>query len=308
MAFPRFFSPSACAEDFYTGRTMPYAAFDRLTATPVTVAGGTLNIGFAPGSFTLPHERILAWLTKSAEAVATYYGRFPVPEARILIVPTAGAGVRGGQAFGYRGPAIRLMVGRDSTEADLKDDWKAVHEMVHLALPDVPEDNLWLAEGLAVYVESIARVQAGDLTAEKIWSDFVGQMPRGLPESGDSGLDETHTWGRIYWGGAIFYLLADIEYRKRSGNKTGLQQAMRGVVAAGGTHDQDWPVRKILATADTAAGFPVMTELYEKMRATPMDPDLALLWRQLGINAAGSHVTFDDSAPLAAIRRAITAR
>jgi hypothetical protein len=35
----------------------------------------------------------------------------------------------------------------------------AVHEMTHLALPDVEEQHLWLAEGIAVYVEPIARAK-----------------------------------------------------------------------------------------------------------------------------------------------------
>jgi hypothetical protein len=38
-----------------------------------------------------------------------------------------------------------------------------VHEMVHTALPDMPDRYAWLSEGLAVYVEPVARVQAGDL-------------------------------------------------------------------------------------------------------------------------------------------------
>ena len=269
--------------------------------------GGALRIAFAPGALSMPPESYIAWLRTSAEAVTAYYGRFPVPSARILLVPSDGSDIMGGQTFGYRGPAIRLMVGRDCTEACLAADWKAVHEMVHLALPDVPEHNLWMAEGLAVYVESIARVQAGDLTSEKIWSDFVRDMPKGLPQAGDQGLDQTHTWGRTYWGGAIYYLLVDIELRKRSGNKIGLQQAMRGVVDAGGTHDQDWTAARVIEAADKATGLPVMSELYEKMRAAPYDPHLQQLWDQLGIRASGNTVMFDDTAPMASVRLAITA-
>lgn len=295
------------AQDTYVGRGYPYAAFDRLDHTPVTVGGGVLNVAFAPGDLELPRARILAWLRKSAEAVTTYYGKFPVASARILIVPTSGEGVRGGQTFGYRGPAIRLIVGRATTEDDLREDWKAVHEMVHLALPDTPEENLWLAEGLAVYVESIARVQAGHLTPEKIWGDFMRDMPRGIPRAGDGGLDQTHTWGMTYWGGALYYLLADIELRKRSGNTVGVQQAIRGVVAAGGTHDKDWTIERILSVADKASGYPVMSELYAKMRDKPFAPDLAKLWDELGIKGEPGRITFDDAAPSAPIRLAITA-
>jgi hypothetical protein len=34
--------------------------------------------------------------------------------------------------------------------------------------------------------------------------------------------------------------------------------------------------------------------------------DLDAMWRELGVVRAGDHVTFDDNAPMAATRRAIT--
>jgi hypothetical protein len=291
----------------YMGERMPYDAFDALPKTQIEVGGGKLDVAFAPGTFALPKEKLLAWIKKSAGAVAVYYGRFPVAEARVLIVPVPGHGVRRGTAFGYRGPALRLAVGSDSTEDDLQADWKAVHEMIHLALADVTQDHVWLAEGLAVYIESIARVQAGHLRAEKIWHEFVRDMPQGMPQPRDGGLEGTQSWGRTYWGGAIFCLLADAEMRKRSGNKLGLQDAMRGVVAAGGTHDKDWPIERILLVADKAVGMTVLTELYDKMGRHAYQPKLAQLWVDLGVVDTPDGARFDDHATLANVRRAITA-
>jgi hypothetical protein len=40
---------------------------------------------------------------------------------------------------------------------------------------------------------------------------MVSGMPQGEPQRGDRGLDGTHTWGRTYWGGAMFCLLTDVE-------------------------------------------------------------------------------------------------
>jgi hypothetical protein len=297
----------AHAQSQYLGERFPYTAFDRLPSRPIAVDGGTLNVAFAPGTFDLPRTALFAWLETSAKAVSVYFGKFPVSSARILIVPVRGSGVESGTTFGYRGASIRLVVGRDVTETELRGDWKAVHEMTHLALPDVHEPHLWLAEGIATYVEPIARVEAGDLTAEKIWGDMVRDMKQGLPQPGDRGLDRTPTWGRTYWGGAMFCLLADIDIRKQTGNKVGLQQAVRGILAAGGNHEQEWPVDRIFAVADKATGTTVLADLYAKMRASPVAPDLDALWRELGISVSGGKVTFDDSAPLAPIRRAITA-
>ena len=300
-------SSPAYAQSEFTGQSFPYRAFDRLTATPIKIGGATLNVAFAPGEFALPRGALIAWLEQSAKAVSVYYGRFPVDSVRVLIVPAPGSGVQKGTSFGYRGAAIRLIIGSDTTEAELRNDWVVVHEMTHLALPDVPDPHLWLAEGLATYVEPIARVEAGQLSAEKIWGDMVHDMPKGLPERGDRGLDRTPTWGRTYWGGAMFCLLADVEIRKQTGNRFGLQQALRGIVEAGGNMEQVWPVERIFKVGDDATGTNVLSDLYEKMRAQPYAPDLDALWRELGIVVRGGRVTFDDSAPLAAIRQAITA-
>lgn len=293
--------------EFMRGDRMPYDAFDKLAKTDLDVPGGVIHVGFAPGTIALPRDKILDWVKMSAKAVATYYGRFPVGALRLLIVPVDGPRVRGGTTWGYRGAAIRVMFGRDSSEDDLRRDWIMVHEMVHTALPDMPERYNWLSEGLAVYVEPIARVQAGDMSAREVWQAMMHDMPKGLPQAGDEGLDNTDTWGRKYWGGAMFCLLADIEIRKATSNKFGLQDAMRGVIAAGGNHEVDWSIDRILATADKAVGVNVMTRLHDQMGPKAVSPDLDSLWRDLGLRMQGESLVFDDTAPLAAIRKAITA-
>jgi hypothetical protein len=303
-------STPAVAQSEFLGERFPYDAFDRLPATPIHVGGGTLNVAFAPDGIDLPRDAIMDWLTTSAKAVTVYFGKFPVASARVLVVPVPGSGVQGGTTYGHRGAATRLVVGSEVTQAELADDWKAVHEMTHLALPDVKDSHLWLAEGIATYVEPVARVEAGNLTAEKIWGDMLRDMPKGLPQKGDRGLDYTPTWGRTYWGGAMFCLLADVEIRKQTNNAKGLQQALRGILDAGGDHEQDWstwPIRRIFSVGDRATGTTVLTDLYNKMRAKPYAPDLDALWRELGVSVQSGKVVFDDSAPLAAIRRAITA-
>ena len=301
-------NPATAADrSTFTGEYMPYDAMEELPSTPITVAGGMVDVRFAPGDFTLPRQALLDWLETSAKAIAVYYGRFPVASVKILIVPVPGRGVSGGQAFGYRGSAVRLLVGTESTADDLTRDWKAVHELVHVATPTVAQQHLWMSEGLAVYVESIARVQSGDLTEQKIWTDFVRDMPQGLPQAGDRGLDFTATWGRTYWGGAIFWMLADIEIRKRSGNKLGLQDGLKAIIAAGGSNTQRWPVERLLDAIDKATGQTVMKDLYGKMRADPYDPDLAGLWRDLGVETDTGAATFNSAAILAPIRKAITA-
>ena len=292
--------------EFLRSGRMPYDAFDRLAKTDIDVQGGAIHVAFAPGDIALPMDRILDWVRASARAVSTYYGRFPVKSLKLLLVPVDGRRVRGGTTWSYRGAAIRVLVGRDSSEEDLRRDWIMVHEMVHLALPDMDPRYHWLSEGLAVYIEPIARVQAGDLSAQDVWQAMMRDMPKGLPQAGDRGLDNTGSWGRKYWGGAMFCLLADIEIRKRTSNRLGLRDAMRGVIAAGGSHEVYWSIERIFAVADRAVGVDVLADLHKQMGSEPVAPDLDRLWLDLGLTMRGSVLGFDDTAPLAAIRKEIT--
>lgn len=253
------------------------------------------------GSDALLHE----WVRRSADIVAHYYGRFPDPEVRIVVIPVDGKRVTGGTTFGQPAPLIRLRVGRQVAAADLLDDWVLVHEMTHLALPDIGEDHAWLAEGLAVYIEGVARVQAGNRSIEDVFAEEQRSMPRGMPGQEDPGLDHDHSWARTYWGGAMFCLLADVQIRQRTANRYGLQDAMQAVLRASGGLAAGWDINRVFATGDAAVGVPVLSELYAQAKDKPFAPDLPALWRDLGIEADGGHVRIIDQAPLAAVRKAI---
>ncbi len=289
------------------GDFFPYESFAKLAMTRMAVPGGQLSVAIAPGETGLTHEAILTWVKQSVDAVASYFGRLPDANSRLLIVPTTGSGISGGVTYGYGGAASRIAIGRNTTQAQLARDWVLVHELTHHGFPSVPDDQHWMEEGMATYVEPIARAQLGQLSAQRVWGDMVDGLPKGLPRDGDEGLDRTHTWGRTYWGGALFYLLADVEIRRQTGNRRGLQDALRAVVAADGNISHSWPVAKILATGDQGTGTHVLEDLYAQLKEAPAPTDLAELWQRLGVKVQDGAVSFDDTAPLAAIRRAITA-
>lgn len=135
--------------DAFRGRRMPYDAFDRLPATRVAVGKSEFVVGFAPGPLSLPQSAVVEWIAASAGVVTAYYGRFPVDSVRVLIVPDDSDRVRSGTAFAHRGAALRIVIGRDATRASLAGDWILVHELTHLAFPDVPRAHHWIEEGLA---------------------------------------------------------------------------------------------------------------------------------------------------------------
>jgi hypothetical protein len=268
-----------------------------------------LQVDFASGPLDLGVDPVLDHIQLATGAIVAYYGRGPVSRARLLVVPVAGRGgdpqgTTWGDVDGYQG-FTRLRIGEHTTQADLDDDWVVTHELVHMTFPSQEREHHWIEEGIATYVEPLARVKTGELKAQKVWSDMVRDVPKGEPQSGDQGLDHTHTWARTYWGGALFCLVADVEIRRETHNRKGLEDALRGIADAGGTIDQEWPIDKTLETGDRATGTHVLTTMYTAWKDAPVIVDLEKLWRELGIRRVGDGVEFVSGAPEAAIREAI---
>lgn len=287
-------------------------ADDQLPPADVKVGNVSIAVTFGPGKFDLPQAKILEWVSNAANAVYTYWGRFPVPHARLTIRPVAGrSGVFNGVTYGTRGGFTRIAVGEHTTQQALDHDWMMTHELTHLAFPDIAGDERehhWIEEGMATYIEPIARCQAGLVSPERVWSEMAEYMPQGLPRPGDTrGLDNNPQWGITYWGGAVFWILGDIGIREATNNRKGLQDAMRAILKNGGDILEEWPIERVLEVGDKSNGHTVLADLYKKMKDVPVQTDLNEIWRKLGIAVVNGQVKFDDRAPLANIRKSITA-
>ena len=277
------------------------------TSATINACGATIDVRFAGETTMASRGDLLTWVQRAGDAVCTYYGKFPVSHLALEVNVRGSAGVHSGTTYPDRGGYIRTSLGKETTAVQLKEDWMLTHEMIHLAFPSMADRHHWIEEGLSVYVEPIARVQAGQLTAEEMWHDVVRDIPQGQPQPGDRGLDGTHTWGRTYWGGALFSLVADVRIRQQTHNHKGLQDALRALLAAGGDITEDWPIERALTVGDKATGTTVLAGLYQEMRDQPSPVDLAALWKALGVErGAGGSIRFDSAAPLANIREGIT--
>jgi hypothetical protein len=275
-----------------------------MTSTLI-VSGSKIDITVEDRPMSVPQDDIIAWVKIAAESVAAYYHRYPVPHLTIHVIPFSGHGVRHGMTWGMHGGLIRIGLGSETTREELMDDWMMTHEMIHLAFPSVADEHHWIEEGLSTYVEPIARIRVNNMKEERMWADLIRDMPKGQPRDGDEGLDHTHTWGRTYWGGALFCFDADVKIRRQTHNKKGLEDALRGILDAGGDITHDWELEKAFAVGDRATGTTVLSDLYHQMKDHPMEVDLAQRWKDLGIEWDGTQVHLRDDAPDAAIRRAI---
>jgi hypothetical protein len=285
-----------------------YAAFGPLQVSEVPAGDTTLQLAVAPEGLRLTAAQARAWVADSAGALASYYqGHLPARHALLLLMMGGGDNTRG-LTLGGGGPAVLVRASDLVNAQTTRDDWVVTHELIHVNFPDIGRGHSWLSEGLATYVEPIARARVGLVPETKVWRDMVDGMPKGLPGPGDQGLENTRTWGRTYWGGALFCLLADVTLRERTGNRHSLDDVLLAIGKTGASDEDYWPLSQVLDTAESATGTPVLRELYERLAEKPGTVDLNQLFTRLGVRAQGASVVFDDSAPLAAIRHAIAAR
>ena len=269
------------------------------------MGGGVIDIVLPKERSPIPDDAIVEWIHNAADAVTAYFGRFPVRQVTITISTGGWRGVSGGMTTH---DGISVSLAPHIRQRNLDSDWVMTHEMFHLAFPQMNDDHAWLSEGLATYLEPIARARLGFITPEKLWRDMIEGCPQGQPQASDQGLARTHTWGRTYWGGATFCLLADLQIREQTQNRRSLDDATRAILDHGGDHLTEWPIERVLETGDRATGTRVLHDLYAEMSTKPVEVNLPDLWKRLGIQDENRAVHFDDSAPLAKIRESITRR
>ena len=147
----------------------PYAAFGPLRMQSVAVQGGTLQIALVPVERQLTVDAVVRWISASAAAVGEYFGRFPLPDSLVLVVPSRGARIHG-RVFGRGGATVLLWLGPDVSQVELDKDWVLVHELTHLGFPSVARRHHWAEEGLATYLEPIIRARKRALPAEAVWT------------------------------------------------------------------------------------------------------------------------------------------
>ncbi|MCW5747635.1 MAG: hypothetical protein KIT36_15720 [Alphaproteobacteria bacterium] len=297
-----------------TVRFVGYTVFGRLATERVAVpppsgmpAGqpAHLDLAIFDGAFALPRADLVEWVRRTVLMTAGYWDGFTNPSMLVALLPTPGRrGVGYGRTVPGGGSTVMVQVGERSTLADLQDDWVLPHEFVHTGMPFLRGNGTWFMEGAATYIEPIIRARAGWKSEADVWREWVENMPRGL-----SALRSGMSGGSPYWGGALFFLLADIEIRRSTGGTKGLEDCFRGARRLGGpmTSTERWSIDQYVERCDAALGRPLMAGIVTRYLGQSTRIDLDALWRDLGVRLDGTTVITDDAAPLAAIRKMIVA-
>nr|WP_298688920.1 hypothetical protein [uncultured Dongia sp.] len=245
------------------------------------------------------------WIGDVAASNARFWGRVPVDPTLLVLMPDTGVrGLSGGRVMAAGGATILLRIGDQTALFDFYEEWVLVHEFLHLGSPLVRDTGIWFNEGIATYFEPILRARAGWKTEDAVWLEWIDWMPRGVADLGPPGLAQAR---RPYWGGALFMLLADIELRRRSDGRRGVEDCLRDILRQGANIAIRWPTAAVIAACDQDDGDAgVFAGLAARYLYGGEVLDLDTLWRNLGVSKSDTGgIVYDDTAPLAHVRQAI---
>lgn len=286
------------------------AAFGKLEKRRLRVGAAVIEVAALGGGWSDTESEVLAWLRRAAEAEARLLGVFPVERAFVLLVRDAKRKALFGYALRGGGPTVVLLMPDNPRPELLADDWVAVHELTHLAVPEMPREDAWLYEGIATYYTYVLRARAGLISEERAWANLFDGFARG--EASETGatleldsarMRRTHAYFRVYWAGAAFALAVDIELRKRGKSLDAALRELARVCDA----DTEYASQDLLTKLDAWIGEPVLVPLATEHLGRTGFADTERYARWLGVSPRSVDACqLDDSAKGAAVRRAIS--
>jgi len=279
------------------------SVFGQFHRAVVRVADEDMRIVSLPSSSNPIGAEVIAWTQQTAENIALAYGRFPNPQARVLLFPVTNSRDQSAVPFGRvvrdGGETIELLVDPRRSEESFLGDWTATHEFSHLMLPYVSRDQRWVSEGFAQYYQNVLLARAGHYTQQQAWQNLRDGLDRGResvpglsPNQATDG-GERNSRMKIYWSGAAVALMADIELRRRSQGAESLDLVLDRLQACCLPSRRIWSGRDLFEKLDALIDEPLFVELYERHADAPGFPDFE---------------PFLEHPGFAEIRAAITAR
>lgn len=265
------------------------------TTHSVTTAAA-LVINFTEPLGDAKEKQLTTWINDVTNSVAGVYGRFPNPDARVVVLPARFRGwdsdspVPFGRVTRWDGETIELYVDASRPISEFYADWTATHEFSHLMLPYLNKQGRWISEGFATYYQNILMARSGNYTPEFAWQRLAEGFDRGRESRPDLSPNDAADDGiraarmKIYWSGAAIALMADVELRRRSGGNESLDSVLGELQLCCLPSERTWSGRRLFERLDSFIEEPLFMPLYRRYANTTGYPDPAELLQKLGVN------------------------
>ena len=290
-------------------------AFGHFKEDRMPLPGGVLRVSVLYGADAEQTAKLHGWLSRVTKAILSAYGRLPLPDVQLLVLPMPShrRAVMFGQSIRGEGNALELLVDPSRPVSEFDDDWVAVHELSHLMHPYLGDRGSWLAEGLATYYQNVLRARAGLLTPLQAWD----RLKEGFEDQRDSystslqnsarDMHVTHDFRRIYWSGAAFWMTVDTDLRRESRGALTLDLALSRFRDCCLPAYKGWSPDDFVAKLDALLGTNTVSARYREFADMRRFPDWKKVYAALGIHDAGGHLQLDPDVPDATLRDAIMA-
>ena len=239
-------------------------AFSHLPSVSLEVAGGKLAVSVLGAGFGAHQAEVYDWLSEGARSANLLFGRFPVPQSSVIVVPSERSGPGFGMALRGGGPSVLIFLDRHARAQTLRTDWTSTHEFLHLGVPRLPPEDAWLFEGLATYYTEVTRARAGIISPRTAYQRLLDGFQRGRQDRGSltlrdesAQMRERRSFYRVYWAGAALAFLTDVESRRAGGPN--LELALQRFAQCCAGSEQDWNAERVLAQLDASLGAPRFT-------------------------------------------------
>ncbi len=256
---------------------------------------------------------IRRWISHSSDALKLVYGELPVNHfiTKIKSSKRNSGVVPWGEVSRTYPPEVTLVINPTSTLNELKADWTIYHEFSHLLIPYDAGDARWFSEGLASYYQNIIQARAGMFNENKMWQKLYDGFERGRSETNNNHqklsylsdhIDQNHSYMRVYWSGALYWLRADMALRKLKPNYS-LDKALYQLQKC--CFDRYLTAAEITKQLDKLTNSIIFTTLFTEFSESYTLPKYIKELRSLGVNQYAGQVKLDNKAEYSHIRRAI---
>jgi hypothetical protein len=257
-----------------------FGRLDRVTIVSGGAPQRRMEVAIVPTTDASHARAVMDWLPFVFNDLERLAGAFPRAFVQAIVVPLPGRSepVPWGQTTRGGGVALQFYVGTGATTAQRRADWTAHHEFAHLLHPYLGARGRWLAEGLASYYQNVLRARSGAFSAPEAWSRLAAGFARGRAATPADAMSleraaATHARGstmRVYWGGAAFWLEADLALRASGSSLDALLGAFN---ARHGARECCWSAESFIDALHAlapAAALPTRFRRHAEARVFPL--------------------------------------
>jgi len=273
----------------------------------------TIELRFDKGFTTRQKEKTFQWVKHASSALKTVYGELPVDYfiTQLKASKRGSATVPWGEVNRESPSEVVLVINKNATLEQLKDDWTIYHEFSHLLIPYDAGDERWLSEGLASYYQNIVQARSGMFDEQKMWQKLYEGFERGRKQTShrhqtlsylSDNMENNHNFMRVYWSGALYWLKADIALRQLNSGSS-LDNALFKLRQC--CFRYPLSASDIIGQLDTLTNSKIFTQLFHEFSSSLNMPAYNTLLHSLGVQQKFGNISLNNDAGLSDLRLAI---